>query len=139
MGSKKTKTIVLFVIGIAGVMVLFYVFNPSEHSYFLPCPFQYATGYHCPGCGSQRAIHQLLHGDFSAAFWLNPLMVLSLPLIVYSLVQKGYNYIFETRYRVGLFYQKWFIYGYFGVALLYWVLRNIPLYPFSLLSPLESP
>jgi len=139
MGSKKTKTIVLFTLGIVCVMVLFYVFNPTEHSYFIPCPFKYATGYHCPGCGSQRAIHQLLHGDLATAFWLNPLMVLSLPLIIYSLGQKVYNFIFDTQYRVGIFYHKWFIYGYFGVALLYWVLRNIPRYPFSLLSPLESP
>lgn len=139
MGSKKTKTIVLFAMGMACVIALFFVFNPTEHSYFLPCPFRYATGYHCPGCGSQRAIHQLLHGEFIVAFWLNPLMVLSLPLIIYSLGQKAYNFVFNTRYRVGLFYRKWFIYGYFGVVVLFWVLRNLPQYPFSLLSPLESP
>ena len=135
MGSKKTKSIVLFALGIVCVAGLFYVFNPTDHSYFIPCPFKYMTGYHCPGCGSQRAIHQLLHGDLAAAFGLNPLMVLSLPLIIYSLGQKVYNYICDTQYRVGLFYRKWFIYGYFGAVLLFWVFRNLPYHPFSLLAP----
>ena len=52
-------------------------------------------------------------------------MVASLPLVLYAFGQKAYNYIFETQYRVGLFYRKWFIYGYFGVALIFGVVRNL--------------
>ncbi|MBL4663560.1 MAG: DUF2752 domain-containing protein [Flavobacteriaceae bacterium] len=135
--SKKTKTITLFAIGVICVAVLLYLFNPAEHSYFIPCPFHYVTGYHCPGCGSQRAVHQLLHGNLIGAFRLNPLMVITLPLLIYALGQKGYNFIFDTQHRVGLFYSKFFIYGYFGIALLFWVLRNIPHDPFTWLAPLE--
>jgi len=135
MDSKRKSTVVLFVIFFSSAILLFFLFNPTDHSFFIPCPFNYATGYHCPGCGSQRAIHQLLHGNLSAAFWLNPLLIISLPIIIYALGQKVYNYLFGTDHRVGLFYNRFFIYGFFGLALLFWILRNVPFHPFSLLAP----
>ncbi len=135
--SNKLLKIALLVIFFGGIFYLYYLFNPSQHSIFLPCPFKYATGYHCPGCGSQRAIHQLAHGNLAAAFGFNPLMVLSIPLIVYGLGIKIWNYLFDTRHRVKLFYSSLFIYGYFGLVLVYWIVRNIPYEPFTFLAPTE--
>lgn len=40
------------------------------------------TGWDCPGCGSQRAIHALLHGDLAGAFGANALLVVLAPFIV---------------------------------------------------------
>ena len=54
---------------------------------------------------------------------------------MYGLGTKIYNYIFQQSHRVQLFYKPWFIYGYFAVALIYWVLRNIPVAPFHYLAP----
>ena len=122
---------------LGGFLLLYGYYNPSQSSFFLSCPFKVITGYHCPGCGSQRAIHQLLHFNFLGAFRLNPLMVLSLPLIIYGLGLQVWNFIFETNYRVQLFYSKLFIYSYFGVVVLYWIARNVPFYPFNLLAPTE--
>jgi hypothetical protein len=34
----------------------------------------------CPGCGSLRAAHQLLHGNLSAAWALNKALLIGLPL-----------------------------------------------------------
>ncbi len=134
---NRLGLVLLGTLGIAGIVLLFFMFNPSNHSFFLPCPFKYTTGYHCPGCGSQRALHQLFHGDLIAAFRLNPLMLLSLPLIIYGFGTKLYNYILERSHRVTIFYNKFFIFGYFGIAILYWIIRNIPVYPFNLLAPTE--
>ncbi|RMA65861.1 DUF2752 domain-containing protein [Ulvibacter antarcticus] len=120
---------------LGGGFLLFFFFNPAEHSFFLPCPFKLITGYHCPGCGSQRALHQLFHGDISGAFGYNPLMVLSLPLIVGGFGIMAYNFLFDTSHRLQLFYSNTFIYLYFGVAVLYWIVRNIPFPPFSYLAP----
>ncbi|MGM9983726.1 MAG: DUF2752 domain-containing protein [Fibrobacter intestinalis] len=33
-------------------------------------------GIPCPGCGTLRSLNELLHGDFSEAFYFNPLTVL---------------------------------------------------------------
>lgn len=39
------------------------------------------TGFDCPGCGSQRALHALLSGDPAAAWRSNAAFVIALPLI----------------------------------------------------------
>ena len=139
MVSNKLLKGALVVLGLGGVFFIYFRFNPSEHSFFLPCPLQYATGIHCPGCGSQRAIHQLLHGDIITAFWINPLLVLTLPILFYAFGLKAYNFIFDTQHRVGFFYSKYFIYGYFSIAIIFWILRNLPWPPFDLLSPSVVP
>lgn len=40
----------------------------------------------CPTCGALRALHELLHGHFRAAYALNPFLFLALPLFVLILV-----------------------------------------------------
>ena len=119
------------------LLLIYYNYNPTQYTFFLTCPFKSLTGYHCAGCGSQRAIHHLLHFRLYSAFRLNPFMVISLPLVFYGVGTKIYNYIFQKEHRVQLFYKPWFIYGYFAVAIVYWVLRNIPYAPFSYLAPYE--
>ena len=131
MDSKKVYIIALTVVLLGGGFLLYYFYNPSNNSLFLPCPFKLISGYNCPGCGSQRAIHQLLHGNLISAFKLNPLMVVSLPLIFYGLGTRAYNYIFESSHRVKIFYSNLFIYSYFSIAVIYWVLRNLSFYPFN--------
>ena len=41
-------------------MVLLELFDPATSGVFPPCPLHYLTGWYCPGCGSLRAIHQLV-------------------------------------------------------------------------------
>lgn len=43
------------------------------------CPFKLLTGYSCPGCGIQRALHAALHGDLMKAIHYNYFLVYSLP------------------------------------------------------------
>ncbi len=134
MNPKRLSILTFSFAVLGGVFYFYFKFNPTEHSFFLSCPLRYATGLECPGCGSQRAIHQLLHGDIVAAFKLNPFFILSIPLIIYSLGFKVYNYLFDASHRFMLFYDKRFIYGYFGLAILFAIARNINAYPFTLLS-----
>ncbi len=124
-------------LALGGIIIIYSYFNPAQHSFFIPCPFNYVTGFHCPGCGSQRAVHQLLHLNILEALRLNPLLILSLPLIFLGVGVQIWNYIFETQYRINLFYNNKFIYGYFIVVILYWILRNIPYEPFNLLAPVN--
>ena len=135
MDSKKLLNFALLASIFWGIFLLYYFFNPSDHSFFLFCPFKYCTGYDCPGCGSQRAIHQLAHGNFSSAYRFNPLMVLSIPLVLYGFGIKVWNYLYSTEHRVKLFYSNFFIYTYFIIVLLFWILRNLPIEPFKHLLP----
>lgn len=135
MASGKQLYIGLGIAGLVGMFLLFYTFDPSKSFYFLPCQFHYVTGLYCPGCGSQRALHQLAHGHFIEALRYNPLMIITLPIILYGMGLQIWNYLFGTEIRFPLFYNKIFIFGFFGLGVVYWVLRNIPQYPFNLLAP----
>ena len=70
------------ILGIVGGASLLWAFEPGPGGLFPPCPFRALTGWKCPGCGSLRALHALLHGDISSAFWLNPLAVTCVPLVL---------------------------------------------------------
>ncbi|MEE1348254.1 MAG: DUF2752 domain-containing protein, partial [Bacteroidales bacterium] len=61
------------------------MFDPARSGLFPHCPFLMMTGFKCPGCGSQRAIHSLLHLDFATAFRYNAMLVLSLPFVLLCL------------------------------------------------------
>jgi hypothetical protein len=131
--SQRLKMIL--VLGITIVALIFlYVFDPSTSLIYPPCPFHALTGYYCPGCGSLRALHQLLHGHLLKAFDLNPLMVLLLPFLGYSLL----SYIFEgiiKKTPPKVFIPAIYIWVLLGVILLFCILRNLTIYPFTLLAP----
>ena len=64
--------------------VVLYVLDPREAGNYPVCPFLGVTGYHCPGCGTLRALHQLLYGNPINALGYNLLTVLSLPFMGYA-------------------------------------------------------
>src|ERR1700722_4899252 len=109
---------------VAGIVL--YSYNPIDtHSIYPPCPFHYLTGFYCPGCGSLRAIHQLLHGNIISAIHFNILMILLLPLLIYEmfilplflLAGKAIPHILGKGVKP--LYLLVLIIG-------YWILRNIP-------------
>ena len=52
-------------------------------SAFPGCPFKLLTGWNCPGCGGLRMVHDLLHGDLSAAVVDNVFLLVGLPSLVF--------------------------------------------------------
>lgn len=116
----------------------FYNFNPSDQSEpFISCPSKTLLGLNCPGCGSQRLIHNLLHLNFGEAFRYNPLLFILSPFVLYILGTMVSNLFFGTKIRMKILYQNWFVYLLFGTIILYGILRNLPWYPFTLLAPPE--
>ena len=90
------------------------------------CTFHVLTGLECPGCGATRATHELLHGRLLAALHYNALWVLSLPLAAYLAIS-------ELRVLAGrrplpgdLPRRTWFWLSAVTVAILFFVLRNLP-------------
>ena len=110
------------------------VFDPATSGLFPPCPLRYLTGWYCPGCGSLRALHQLLHGNLSAAWALNPLTVILLPFLAYGMASYG---LFEIhgKHLPRLFLPAVWIRALCAVIILFGVARNIPFHPFDLLAP----
>ena len=76
---SRTLRAVLLLGGLVYAAHLF--LHDPEGGGFLPCPFRTLTGLLCPGCGSQRALHDLLHGRLGEALGHNGLLVMSVPLL----------------------------------------------------------
>jgi len=125
----------VFVSGVIYAALLFlFVINPASSSFYVPCPFHRLTGLYCPGCGSLRAVHQLLHGNVAAAFGLNPLLVLSLPFLGYLLLFYSVPASRNRPLRSAII-PAFYIWLILLTIILFWILRNITLYPFTLLAP----
>ena len=83
---KKIGLILIILLGI----ILFFV--DPEYSAFIPkCPFRWFTGLDCPACGSQRAIHQLLHLNIKGAFGYNPFLMLSFPYLIALVITQWFD------------------------------------------------
>jgi hypothetical protein len=80
---KRIIFIVTLIIGGAAAAVTYGLFDPAKYAFFPKCPFLLLTGgLRCPGCGSQRAIHSLLHLNLKEAFLYNPMVIISIPFLV---------------------------------------------------------
>lgn len=132
----RTRCLTLLTISLGGIAAAYvlYTFNPAGSAFYPPCPFHALTGLYCPGCGSLRALHHLLHGHVATAFGFNPLMVASLPFLGYSFLSYCMVEI-RGKSLPTVFVPAIFVWMYLGVVLLFWVMRNISIYPFSLLTP----
>lgn len=72
----------LALVAAAGMALAAYgAFDPARTPWFPRCPFRALTGFDCPGCGSQRALHALLHGDPAGALAHNAALAAVLPLL----------------------------------------------------------
>lgn len=131
--APKLLVVGAFGLAAAGATVLF-IFDPSAYAFYPPCPFRALTGLWCPGCGTTRALYALLHGDLAGAFGLNPLMVVALPYLGYYAASYA-SLGLRGRALANLFGSPLFAWLALWVILAYWILRNLPLYPFSLLAP----
>jgi hypothetical protein len=115
-------------IAMAGVFL--FVLEPGKSALLPGCPFRAVTGFNCPGCGTTRALHQLLHGDLPSAFQLNPLLILALPFLLYALLKYTNTVLRGKPIRRNTLPAR-YIWVLFGFVLFFWVFRNTPFYPFA--------
>ncbi len=124
--------ILLAVIAACGLLVRS---HPSEVPFLPACPSKSILGVECPGCGSTRGLHHLLHGRLAETWRHNPaLIVLGLPFAVLLLVDAVATLVARRRVSVPLG-------GRFGIVvavalILYTVARNLP---FAALDALRPP
>ncbi len=120
---RRTLVIALVVAVLLVLGFIYYALDPTASAVFPRCTFLSLTGYKCPGCGSQRAIHALLHGDVVSAFRYNALLLVAIPWIVLCLYAEGQrtrNPRLYARLNAPLL-----IWLFLAILLLWWLLRNI--------------
>ena len=116
----------LWILGLLLLAVALYYFflNPYQQTdFFMSCPFYKITGYQCPGCGSQRAFHELLHFHFLEAFKQNALFVLGIPYVL-LIFYANFNKEKHQKLRQVLVGNKTLLILLI-VAILFGVLRNL--------------
>ena len=129
----KLNHIGMLVLGIA-LTFLYLFINPSEVDFLPKCPLYATTGIYCPGCGSQRATHQLLNFNILGVIEQNVLYFIGLLVFGYHMTVTGLKVFFKKNIFNYLYHPntpKIIL----AVVILFWILRNIPSYPFDLLTP----
>ena len=115
----------LWTMAALAAVALLCLFNPAESRIFPPCPFRAFTGFECPGCGSTRALHQLLHGDVTTAVALNPLLLVFAPILGYALLSTVVLAVRGRPLPRPRLHSRW-IWALLAVVVLFWVVRNTP-------------
>ena len=108
--------------------------------YFLratpPCLFYELTGLLCPGCGTGRYLLSLLRLDLYAAFRYNPLLFVSFPFLVYYTLKLYIAFVFgKDVLPFPKIKNRWFGITITVIFVAYWIFRNIPVFPITLLNP----
>lgn len=133
--DKNLRVRAFFVVAgaIAGAVFMYFM-NPTGSRFFPKCLMYLLTGIYCPGCGSARASHELLHGHVFAAMGYNILFVLSMPLLAYyvagnALILLGKKPLPELKITSAV---AWAL---VAIIFSFMVFRNIYIYPFTILAP----
>lgn len=105
--------------------VLLYLRDPAGGGIFPSCPFRVITGYECPGCGTGRALHQLMHGHIRAAFGLNVFAMLVLPILVYAGLS-SLSLTFRGIPLPSVHVPPRLLWGIPVLVVSFWVARNLP-------------
>ena len=125
---RRSTVVAIWSLLIAGAVYLF-LFEPGKSGFFPACPFRLLTGFTCPGCGTTRALHQILHGHLDTAFTLNPLLLLAVPFLLFALLRYSVIVMRGGVPRPNALPAP-YIYAIFFIILSFWIFRNTPFYPF---------
>jgi hypothetical protein len=136
MGISKLKlSLIIFgVLAFFGMLALYIFWNPSHSNIFPKCPVYYTTGLYCPGCGSQRAAHQILNGHIIDGIRHNYLIALLALVLLYQ----GFIFIMNNVLNKGitnLLHKSKVTLAILVIVILFWILRNINIFPFTELAP----
>ncbi len=116
-----------------GAAVIWF-FNPSNFNFLPVCPLYSMTGFACPGCGLTRGFHALFHGDVLTALDYNALIpgfTLVLGFLFLSMVLVAVR---GRGFGISMLSPK-LLAGVLVLLLVFGVVRNLPVYPFSVLYP----
>ena len=128
------------ILAVAGIIItlggsaLVWFFDPTKEGFFPVCPLFKLTGFACPGCGLTRGFHALFHGDIMTALGFNALIPVYAFVFAYLFAAMIFIAVSGRSIKFNIFKPK-YIAGFLIFSLVFFVARNIPAYPFTLLYP----
>ncbi len=121
--SKRVWIAGIIAVLAISLAIVYYYFDPVEARWMPRCLWKVATGTDCPGCGSQRMAHALVHGDISGAWRANAFALCMIPLIGLLLVLELNREKYQKLYRK--VHAPWAIWTLVAAVLIWWIVRNI--------------
>lgn len=121
--GKRKISVWIILCALALLAGVYLLFDPAETVWMPKCPVHVLTGFDCPGCGSQRAFHALLNGDFEGMVRANALLVIFFPFILLTGVAELNKKRWPRLYRA--ISQPAVIYSLLGLVIAWTILRNI--------------
>ena len=123
----------LFLYFIPAIIVLagiFYYLADPEKSIIMPkCIMKQLTGWQCPSCGGQRALHALLHGHFAEAIAYNFFFIIAIPILLitaYAVIMIKRPNPSHTTVRIYDFVtNRSTLLSYVFLFFVWWIVRNI--------------
>lgn len=109
-------------------------FDPAKANFFPVCPLLALTGFACPGCGLTRGFHALFNGDVIPALDFN----LLIPVWAAIFLWIGFSLVLLAAMGRGLYMwptRPTFLWAFGIVLVTFGVLRNIPIWPLTILFP----
>jgi hypothetical protein len=131
--SKEYRFFVIITLLTGTALIVLYWGHPSEYWIIPPCPFHFLLGLYCPGCGTLRATHYLLHGHITTAFRYQPLAMSLLPVVIFLCGKKLCE--FYQKKTIQLPFEVFVYWGIFFIICIFFVARNIPLDSLNWLRP----
>jgi hypothetical protein len=110
--SRTFISVLAGILAIGGAAIL-YRFDPVTAGFYPRCVFHTLTGLQCPGCGTTRALHHLLHGDVAGAFRLNAMLFVVAPFGAIASVSRRFATHPVTGWTAAV------------VTVVWWVARNL--------------
>lgn len=104
--------------------------DPRTAPFAPVCPIHWATGLHCPGCGTGRALHALVHGDLGRALRLNALAIAAVPVFLALSLRVALRP--DTPLPVP---PAWLRVTIYALLAFFLVARNLPFEPFASWAP----
>ena len=143
---KKDSRSLRIAVGIglpfAGLILAYLVWRqvptaPQAIFSFMFCPFNRLTGLYCPVCGMTRAAYELLHLHILRAIRDNALIVLLIgPGAAYMVLREYVNFLAGRIIWKQIPFPKWMFVSLITIAIVFTILRNIPVFPFTCLIPI---
>jgi hypothetical protein len=133
---RRRVALVLAVVLPLGAVVL-WRFEPTTTAWFPKCAMYTSTGLHCPGCGTARCLHALAHGHVLQAIAYNAVTVAFLPVLAIWLARQVWAVVRGTDPPPRRWLTPRGCWVVVALIIAFGVLRNVPVYPFTLLAPHE--
>ncbi len=107
------------------LIIIGYYYLNKYTGFSIPCPFNYLTGYLCPGCGITRMLFSLFKLNIHEAFTYNQLVFIYLPFIVAYFIYYDYLFVYDKKDKIICKIPKIVWYILIAITISFGIVRNI--------------